>query len=360
MAYDIKITKSTQSGVEFVDFHDIPFGRLFSDHMFVADYVNGEWKNLEIRPYGEISFNPAMLALHYGQAIFEGMKATLDKQGRPLLFRPEKHANRINVSAKRMCMPAIPNDLFLQALSQLVSIDKDWIPPVEGSALYIRPFMFATDEMIGVKVSKTYKFIIFTGPVGPYYPKPVKLLVEKEFVRAVKGGVGEAKAAGNYGASLLPAQRAQEQGYDQVLWMDGHEFKYVQEVGTMNLFFVIGNTVLTPETDGAILRGITRDSIITILRDKGIPVEVRKISIDEVEEAYSQGELKEVFGAGTAAVIANVSEIKNGDKIMKLPPISEHRIAQMLKTEINGIRSGTKEDKFNWLAPVEADVLVMG
>ncbi len=354
MSYNITLKKVESSRLPEVDFDTIPFGKTFSDHMFVADYKDGAWTNLEIIPFGPISLSPVNLALHYGQSIFEGMKATLSKDGKPLFFRPEMHAKRINASAARMCMPDIPEDLFLEALHQLVDLDQNWIPPSEGSALYIRPLMFATDEMLGVKVSSTYKFMIMTGPVGPYYPKPVKLLVESHYVRAAKGGVGEAKTAGNYAASLLPARKANEQGYDQVMWMDSAEFKYVQEVGTMNIFFVIDGKVITPATDGAILKGITRNTILQILKAKGIPVEERLLSIDEIAAAYKEGKLDEVFGSGTAAVIANVSEIKYGDLVMEMKPIETHRIAHMIKKEITDLRSGVLEDTYNWIVPVAA------
>ncbi|MEL6989317.1 MAG: branched-chain amino acid aminotransferase, partial [Bacteroidota bacterium] len=265
MSYEIKINRNPHSTLSNLDFNNIPFGKVFTDHMFVADFDGENWVDARIVPTGEISMHPGNLTLHYGQSIFEGMKATKSINGDPLFFRPEMHADRINASAERMCMPTIDPELFLQALHTLVYMERDWIPPHEGSALYIRPFMFATDEFIGVKPSKTYRFMILTLPVGPYYPKPVSLLAEETYVRAAHGGVGEAKAAGNYAASLYPAKLANEKGYDQILWLDAKEFKYIQEVGTMNVFFVIDGKAITPATDGAILKGITRDSIIKIL-----------------------------------------------------------------------------------------------
>lgn len=357
MAYDISIQKTTASRLSDVDFDNIPFGRVFSDHMFVADYRNGVWTDLRIVPFGRFDIHPAAMALHYGQAIFEGMKASKSYDGRPLLMRPEQHSRRLNRSAERLCMPALPEDLFLQGLRTLIALDADWIPPQEGSALYIRPYMFATDEFIGVKPSETYRFIIFTGPVGPYYPKPVSLLAESKYVRAVKGGTGEAKAAGNYAGALLPAKIAQEKGFDQVMWMDGHEFKYIQEVGTMNIFFVIGDRVITPATDGAILKGITRDSIMQILNKKGYAVEEKPLHIDEVLEAYRAGQLREVFGSGTAAVVAHVSKIQYQDTLMELPPLEERKIGAMVKAEIDGLRAGKIEDEFGWIEEVTSDVL---
>ncbi len=353
MTHEIKITTTQHSRLSQVNFDDIPFGKVFSDHMFVADYKDGKWINPRIEPFGPFSTHPACMGLHYGQSIFEGMKASKSHDDRPLLFRPEMHARRLNASARRICMPEFPEDLFVEALHQLVSLDRDWIPTNEGSALYIRPFMFANDEFIGVRPSNSYKFIIFTCPVGPYYPKPVRLWVEQKFVRAVKGGTGEAKAAGNYGGALYPAKMAQERGFDQVMWMDAHDFKFIQEVGTMNIFFVIGDKVVTPATDGAILKGITRDSIMTILRDKGYTVEERPVTIDEIVEAYKAGQLKGAFGAGTAAVVSHVEAIGFGDLVMELPPMEEREIGEMVKAEINGIRAGLIEDKFGWIVPVK-------
>ncbi|MCB0636696.1 MAG: branched-chain amino acid aminotransferase, partial [Lewinella sp.] len=340
MKQSIHITKTQQSRLGEVDFQNIPFGRVFSDHMFVADYYDGQWHDFRIVPFGHLTMHPASMALHYGQAIFEGMKASKSLDGQPMLFRPEMHAKRINYSAARMMMPAFPEDVFVEALHQLVGLDGAWIPPQEGSALYIRPYMFATDEFIGVKPSQRYKFIIFTGPVGPYYTRPVSLLVEQHYVRAVPGGTGEAKAAGNYAGSLLPAHLANEKGYDQVMWMGGPDMKQIQEVGTMNIWFVIDGKAITPATDGAILKGITRDSFLHVLEAKGIPVEERHLSIDEVVEAYQQGKLQEVFGSGTAAVVSHVSKIAYGDLIMELPPVEDRKIGNMLKDTIDGLRSG--------------------
>lgn len=354
MKYNIKITKTQKSRLSEVDFNNIPFGRVFSDHMFVTEYRKGKWVDPRIEPFGRFSIHPAAMALHYGQAIFEGMKASKSFDGKPLFFRPEMHAKRLNNSARRMCMPDVPEDLFLEALHLLVGLDSDWIPPQEGSALYIRPYMFANDEFIGVKPSDNYRFIIFTGPVGPYYPKPVSLIAEQEYVRcAVEGGTGEAKVAGNYAASLLPARKANEKGYDQVMWLDANEFKYVQEVGTMNIFFVIGGTVVTPSLNGGILPGITRDSILAIFREKGYKVEERNISIDELMEAHEAGKLEEAFGTGTAAVVAHVSKIAIGDKVMALPPVEQRKLGEMAKKEINGMRAGKIKDTHGWIVPVK-------
>lgn len=358
MNYKFRVSLAENSRISSLDFDNIPFGKVFTDHMFVADYIDGTWTNLEIKPLEYFSVHPANLAWHYGQSIFEGMKASRDDEGHPLLFRPELHAQRFNASAERMCMPTIPEDLFVQAISNLVAIEKKWIPPAKGSAMYIRPLMIATDEFIGVRPSNNYKFIIFTLPVGPYYSRPVKLKVEETYIRAAKGGVGEAKTAGNYAAALYPTQLAQKEGYDQVLWLDANEFKYIQEVGTMNIFFVIGDTVITPVTDGTILKGITRRSIMAILKDEGYKVEERHLSIDEVVEAYNNGQLKEVFGSGTAAVVAIVNEIKYRDTILKLDH-ETFEIAKLAKRTIDDLRARKTEDKHGWIVPATAENMMV-
>lgn len=350
MSYTFKITKVEKSGISKLDFNNIPFGKVFTDHMFVADYKGGQWTNLEIKPVAPIPTHPGNMAWHYGQSIFEGMKATIDKSGNPLLFRPEMHAIRINKSAVRMSMPEIPHDLFLQAVNNLVAMEKAWIPPQAGSALYIRPFMYATDESIGVRASETYKFIIFVMPVGPYYTNPVKLWAQEKYIRAVIGGVGEAKTSGNYAASLLPATMARNEGYDQVMWLDGINKKYIQEIGTMNIFFVINDEIITPNLDGAILAGITRDSLITLFKDKGYKVTERPINIDELIEAGKNGSLTEAFGSGTAAVIAPASHIKYHDEVIVLDQ-SKRKYSNWVFDTINGIRNRTVEDKFNWIVP---------
>jgi len=350
MSRTISVNLTSKSHIHEVDFNNLPFGRVFSDHMFVADYKNGEWVDLRIVPFQNFTMHPANMAIHYGQSIFEGMKATKTDEGKAVLLRPEMHAIRLNNSAHRMCMPELPEDIFLEALHKLIGIDSDWIPTSPGSALYIRPFMFANGEVIGVQPSDTYRFVIITSPVGPYYSKPVKLWVEEHYVRAVDGGVGEAKCAGNYGASLYPAKLAKERGYDQVMWMDAHEHKYIQEAGTMNFMFVINGTVITPLSDGAILKGITRDTIIHILKYKGIPFEEKKISIDELVEAYDNGSLQEAFGVGTAAVVAEVQDITFRAKVLKFNGMT---IGKMLKEEIENIRKGRVTDINNWLVPVE-------
>ncbi len=351
-ASNIKISPISKSKIDAIDFDHIPFGRVFTDHFFLAHYRNGQWEDMTISPLENFSLHPSNLALHYGQSVFEGMKASADKNGTPLLFRPEEHAKRLNRSAKRLCMPEFPEKIFLEALTELVDLDRKWIPNRPGSALYIRPLMFATDEFLGVAPSETYTFVIMLLPVGPYYSKPVKLWADTEYVRAVAGGTGEAKTAGNYAASLLPSKLAKEKGCDQILWLDGKERKYVQEVGTMNIFFVFEDHIATPELDGAILSGITRDSFLTLLKEKGYEVQTRKITIDEVMEKGRNGQLKEVFGSGTAAVATIVEEIRYKDAVIKFDPEAAE-VGPMLKQTIEDIRHGRQEDTHHWVMRVE-------
>lgn len=350
---DITTTRIKNSRVHDVDFENLPFGRFFSDHIFVADYCDGEWHDPRIEPFHNFQLHPATMALHYGQAIFEGMKASKSLDGKPMLFRPEDHAKRLNLSAARLCMPDFPEELFLKGLKKLVSLDQAWIPPQEGSALYIRPTMIATDEFIGVKPSQHYKFFILTCPVGPYYPKPVKLIAETKYVRAVVGGTGEAKAAGNYAGAMLPSKLAQDKGFDQVLWLDAKEFKYIQECGTMNVFFVIDGKVITPPLYGTILDGITRRSALQILREEGYDVEEYPLTIDELVAAHKNGTLQEAFGAGTAAVVSHVSDIAYKDTMMTLPPVSERKIGNFVKSTIDGLRSGRVKDTRGWVVPAD-------
>ena len=349
MTPEIKITRTQNSKIKDFDFVNIPpFGSYFTDHMFVADYKDGKWSDLEIKPLENLSMHPANLTLHYGQSIFEGMKAFLTNDKKPLLFRPYDHAKRFNRSALRMAMPEVPEDLFVEAITQLVKLEKNWIPEKPGSALYIRPFMIAMDDVIGVKPSVTYKFIIFTMPSGPYYSRPLSLKAAREYVRAVKGGIGEAKTAGNYGASIYPFRLAKELGFDQLIWLDGFEHKYIQEIGTMNIFFVIGDKVITPELDGAILKGITRDSIITLLKDRGYTVIERPISVDELMEEFKKGNLKEVFGTGTAAIVADIYKVEIDDFVMNFDA-DKLEVAHFAFNTMNKIRKGEIEDKFGWV-----------
>ncbi len=349
MSSNIAITTTKSSRLAGIDFVNLPFGRAFSDHMFVVDYKDKQWGNPRIEPFESFMIHPSAMALHYGQAIFEGMKASKNKDGKACMFRPELHARRLNATARRMSMPELPEELFLEGLQTLVALDSGWIPPQEGSALYIRPFMFATDGSFGVRPSDQYTFIIFSGPVGPYYAQPVKLKAETHFVRAVPGGTGEAKAAGNYAGALLPTELAKQEGFDQVMWLDGHEFRYVQEVGTMNIFFVIDGVVVTPATDGAILKGITRATIMEVLREKGIPVEERKLDIHELIAAQRKGTLQEAWGAGTAAVIAPIASITYEGQVISLPPADQFAVGNQMKDYINGLRSGRIADTHGWV-----------
>ncbi len=348
-AMDILITKAETSKLHDLNPDNLPFGHYFSDHMLEADYENGEWKNVEIKPYQPLLLSPSLAALHYGQAIFEGIKAYKDREGNPYIFRPFENYRRFNISAARMQMPTIPEDLFIDGMRQLISIDRDWIPTKEDHSLYIRPFMFSTDEVIGVKPSESYKFIIILSPSGPYYSAPMRIYVEENYVRAAPGGVGFAKAAGNYGASMLATAEAKRKGYDQVLWMDAIEHKYVQEIGTMNVFFIIGDKAITPGLEqGTILDGVTRASAMSLLNEMGFKVEERPLGIDEIIQAYKDGILYEVFGTGTAATISLIKELRYKDFVMKFD-VDKWKTAPMLKKWLTDIREGRREDKYEWM-----------
>ena len=352
---NIKITKTENSKLKDIDFNNIPFGKYTSDHMFVMDYAEGQWGNFRIIPYQGLVLDPQSKALQYCQCIFEGMKATKGADGIPKLLRPDLNIERMNLSAERMCMPTIPQDVFLAALKAIISLDKDWIPTAAGSALYLRPTMIATESSLAVTPSDTYTFYIYTGPAQPYFTQPIKLVTEQVLIRAVPGGTGEAKAGGNYAGSLLASKLAKQKGFDQIIWLESPEFKKVQEAGMMNLFFVINDTVITPKLSGAVLKGTTRTYFIDILKEKNINVEIRDIFIDEILEAYKNGTLKEAFGSGTAAVISHIAKITHGDVQMVLP-VDVEKISTMLYNEITGLRAGTIEDKRNWLVPVESDI----
>lgn len=339
----------TESRISDLDINNIEFGKIFSDHMLVADYKDGAWQNPQILPYGNMGLSPATSALHYGQAIFEGMKAYKDANGDILLFRPLDNFRRLNISAERMCMPAITEDIFMQGLEQLLRLDAAWVPPTAGCALYIRPFMFATDDFIGVRPSSSYRFVIFSCPVGAYYGQPLKVAIEPSFVRSAEGGAGYAKAAGNYGAALLPAKKMQEKGYHQLIWTDAKEHKYIEESGTMNLMFVIDGKLITPPVSTTILAGITRDSVLTLARDLGYTVEERKVAVDELVEAYNAGKLQEAFGTGTAATIAQIATIHFNDMDMDLPTIEEREISSRISTELDKIKTGQAPDPHNWV-----------
>ncbi|MEB3339614.1 branched-chain amino acid aminotransferase [Okeania sp.] len=345
----ISIEKTSHSRIKEQDINNSPFGKVFSDHMLVATYLDGTWQEVKIVPYGNISMAPSISALHYGQAVFEGLKAYRSATGNPLLFRPQANYKRINESAFRLCMPSIPEEIFIDGLKELIKLDADWIPTQSGSVLYIRPVYFATDESVGLKPAKSYKFIIITCPVGAYYSEPVKLIVTDKYIRAAEGGTGAAKCAGNYGGSLLADKEAKEQGYDNVLWLDGKEKKYIEECGTMNVAFVINNVVVTPQLTGTILPGITRDSVLTLFRDMNVRVEERLISIDEVAKAYEEGNLSEAFGMGTAATIAHISMINYQGKDMILPPVSERKYASQVLQKLEDIKTDKVTESYGWV-----------
>jgi len=351
-AIDINITKVITSKINEISLENIPFGKYFTDHMLEADYQDGEWKNVEIKPYQPLLLEPSIAALHYGQAIFEGIKAYKDEDGNAFIFRPADNFKRFNVSAERMQMPTVPEDIFMEGMRMLVDIDKKWIPAMADHSLYIRPFMFSTDNVIGVKPSETYKFMIILSPTGPYYNAPMKIYVEEKYTRAAPGGVGFSKNAGNYGASMLATALAKKAGYDQVLWTDAFEHKYLQEVGTMNVFFIIGDTAVTPSLEeGTILSGVTRDSAITVLQEMGFKIEERKITIDDLINAHKSGALFEVFGTGTAATISLIKELKYKDYVMEFD-VGQWKTAPELKKRLNDIRYNKVPDNYGWMIKV--------
>lgn len=344
----IEINKTNNSRIREVDFENLPFGKVFSDHMFTATYKDGVWQKAQITPFQNLSLNPATSVIHYGQSIFEGMKAYKANDGKIRLFRPDQNIKRFNISAHRMCMPEVPASLFQEGLEKLLDVDRDWVPDHKDSSLYIRPFMFATDEYIGVRPSETYMFMIFTCPVNKYYAGSVKVKIEEEYSRSMPGGTGFAKAAGNYAASLYPAKRAQNEGYNQLLWTDSSEHKYIEESGTMNVVFKSGNTIFSPAVSSTILSGITRDSILKIARDYGYNVEERKIEVAEIIELLENGKLDEAFGAGTAATIAPISTINFRGKDFELPNIASWEFANKAAADLNAMKTGKSEDRFKW------------
>jgi branched-chain amino acid aminotransferase len=348
-AADIKIEKIAVSKLLEMSLDNLPFGRYFTDHMLEADYINGEWTNIAIRPYQPLSFEPSLSALHYGQSIFEGIKAYKSDAGEAFIFRPYDNLIRFNTSAERMCMPTVPEEIFIEGMRQLIEVDKDWIPNKKDHSLYIRPFMFSTDAFLGVRPSATYKFMIILSPSGPYFAAPMKILVEENYTRAAPGGVGFSKNAGNYGGSLIAARKANEMGYDQVLWTDAFEHKWLQEVGMMNVVFIINGVAVTPSLEeGTILKGVTRDSVLKLLKKRGIKVEERRISIDELVDAYKAGNVQEIFGTGTAATIAPIKEMKYKDTIMQFDT-SSWTIAPAIKQDMDDIKSCAVADENGWM-----------
>ncbi len=349
----IKVTLTKQSHINDVDWDNIPFGKVFSDHMLVMDYVGGAWQQAEIMPFGNLSLNPATSVIHYGQSIFEGMKATKAENGDVFLFRPEMNAKRFRESCERMCMPVIADDVFVELIRKLVDIERDWIATRKDYSLYIRPFMFAADDYVGIRPSDSYKFIIFTCPVGTYYSEPVSVKIEEQYTRAAPGGVGTAKTAGNYAASLYAAKLGQQQGFHQLVWTDAKEHKYIEESGTMNIVFVINGTLVTPADNGdTILRGTTKRTVVDVAKLWGMPVEERKVSVEEIVAGIRSGAVTEAFGAGTAATIAHIIKLGFRDEIFELSPVASRTFSNKVKAYLDDLKSGKIEDTQGWLVKV--------
>ena len=348
----IRTQRTTASRIAERDAAPLEFGKVFSDHMLVADYRGGEWQEARILPFGDLSVSPANSALHYGQAIFEGMKAYPTAGGGVSLFRPLDNWARLNASAERMCMPAVPEELFMQGLKELVRLDAPWLPRVPGGALYIRPFMFATDGMLGVRPSETYRFAVITCPVELYYTKPLRVRFEQQYVRSAEGGAGFAKNAGNYGAAMYPTRLAQQEGYHQLIWTDASEHQYVEESGTMNIVFVIDGKLITPALSTSILDGITRRSVLQLARELGVAVEERRVSSREVIAALRAGTLQEAFGVGTAATIAPIAVIGHEGHDYELPAAGPEALSQRLGAALGAIRTGQAPDPHGWMVPV--------
>ncbi len=345
---DITVRKTNHSRINEVDFSHLEFGKYISDHMLVCDYAHGEWKQPQIVPYANLSLSPSALALHYGQTVFEGMKAFRMKDGRINIFRIDKHYERFVRSLNRMCMAVPSKEIFVEGLTQLIRLDNAWVPSQTGNALYLRPFVFASEARFGVKVSEDYRFIIFTGPVPTLYADPIKVKVETEYIRAAKGGTGFAKCGGNYGAAFLPTQQARKEGYDQVLWTDGVEHKYIEESGMMNVMFVINDTLITAPLSDSILDGVTRDSLLTLAKDLGYKTEERPVSVAELEKAFRDKTITEAFGAGTAAVVAPIQVIHINGIDYNLPKYNADKLLYKLKHKLEQIRLGVDTDVHGW------------
>ena len=352
MSHAIPITRVSQSRLTETLREDSEFGATFSDHMLVADWEAGSWKQPQIVPFGPLSFSPALTPFHYGQAIFEGFKAHRTANRGLAQFRPRENFARMNRSATRLAMPEIPESLFLEGVTELVRLDRDWVPYREGGSLYVRPTYFGVDDTLLVRPANRFRLIVMTCPVGPYFAQPIRLLAEERFVRAFAGGTGDSKAAGNYAGGLLAARLAQEKGYHNVLWLDGVERRYVEESGVMNVFFVLDGKAITPPLSGTILPGVTRDSGLTLLREIGVPAEERQISIDEVLSAHAAGKLTEAFGAGTAAIVAPIACIRYRDRDLQFPTVSDSSVAARLRSRLVAIQTGREPDTHNWLLPV--------
>jgi branched-chain amino acid aminotransferase len=346
---EIKIRKTSHSRIHEVDFDQLEFGKHFSDHMLICDYHDADgWQEPQIVPFANLSLSPATMAFHYGQTVFEGMKAFRLDDGCINIFRIDKHYNRFVRSLERMCIPVVPKEIFTEGLKKLVSLDKEWIPRKNDCALYLRPFVIATEKGFGVKVSGEYRFIIFTSPVPSVYTRPIKLKVETEYIRAARGGTGFAKCGGNYGGAFYPTHLTKQQGYDQVLWTDAAQNKFIEESGMMNIMFVIGDVLITPALSDTILDGVTRDSLLTLARDLGFKTEERPVSLDELEKSFHDNTIAEAFGAGTAAVVAPVKTINIKGVDFHLPGYSHENLSGKLKQKLERIRTGKEEDVYNW------------
>ena len=350
---EIPVVTTAHSRLREVNWKQAEFGKYVSDHMFICHYKNGNWHEPRIVPFQDISLSPTALALHYGQSVFEGMKAFRMVDGGVNIFRMERHHERLNRSLDRMCMPVIPYDLFESALSQLVQVDAAWVPGGEDVALYLRPFVFASEARFGVKISEEYTFIIVTGPVPTLYQEPIRVKVERKYIRAARGGTGYAKCCGNYGAAFYPTKKAREEGYDQVLWTDAQEHEYIEESGTMNLMFVIDGKLVTPPLSDSILDGVTRDSLLQIAMDLSIETEERPVSVNEIIKAFHEGRITEAFGAGTAAVIAPIAVIGIDGQDYELPAYHKGSVMYSLKSSLESLRSGASADLHGWNRKIE-------
>jgi branched-chain amino acid aminotransferase len=345
---DITVKKTNRSRIQEVDFDALEFGKYVADHMLVCDYADGDWQQPMIVPFANLSVNPATLALHYGQTVFEGMKAFRMHDGKINIFRIQRHYDRLVRSLNRMCMAVPPQEIFIEGLLKLVELDKAWVPRQPGAALYLRPFVYASEARFGVKISEQYRFIIFTGPVPELYASPIKVKVEVDYIRAAGGGTGFAKCGGNYGGAYYPTKLARQQGYEQVLWTDAKENKFIEESGMMNVMFVIGGKLVTPPLSDSILDGITRDSLLILAQELGYTTEERKISLDELESAFRDKTITEAFGAGTAAVVAPIQTIQINGIDYHLPKYNEENLLNRIKTKLESIRTGSEKDIFGW------------
>ncbi len=345
---EIITRQTTHSKIDEVDFDNLEFGKYVSDHMLVCDYNEGQWQQPMIVPFSNLSLNPATLALHYGQTVFEGMKAFRMTDRRINIFRIDKHYDRFVRSLDRMCMAAPPKDIFVEGLAKLLELDNAWVPSQKGASLYLRPFMYASEAKFGIKISEQYRFIVFTGPVPELYAKPIRVKVETDYSRAAKGGTGFVKCGGNYGGALYPTQLAKQQGYDQLLWTDAKENKFIEESGMMNVIFVINGTLVTPSLSDSILDGVTRDSLLTLAIDLGFKVEERPVNVEELEQAFRSNTITEAFGAGTAAVVAPIQTIHINGIDFQLPAYGNDSILNSLKQTLERIRTGVDEDVHKW------------